>query len=188
MSRHGDWIQTYTGVKFWPLDPRPEEIFIIDIAHALSLQCRYAGHCLSFYSVAEHSVLLSEAVPPQHAKAALLHDATETYLQDVVRPVKRSLLGYQVAEARLWEAIAAKYGVPAMLPAIVKEYDTRILADEREQNMMPTKEVWSTAAVPLGVKLRFYDPAKARTAFLRRFGELFGRDAMYEGPAFADAV
>jgi hypothetical protein len=55
-TRTGNWMQTYTGKAFWPLDPRPDEIDIDDIAHSLSMQCRYAGHCLRFYSVAEHSV------------------------------------------------------------------------------------------------------------------------------------
>ena len=57
-ERGGDWMQTYSGFQFWPLDPRPEEIHVIDIAHSLANQCRYAGHCREFYSVAQHSVLL----------------------------------------------------------------------------------------------------------------------------------
>ncbi len=56
IERQGDWVQTYTGRAFWPFDPRPEEVDIADIAHALSMQCRYAGHCSHFYSVGEHSV------------------------------------------------------------------------------------------------------------------------------------
>ena len=70
MSKHtsiqprcGDWIQTFTGRQFWPLDPHVDEIYIEDIAHSLSMQCRFTGHSLRFYSVAEHSVLVSYAVP-----------------------------------------------------------------------------------------------------------------------------
>lgn len=59
MSRQGDWMQTRSGQKFWPLDPRPDEVVLEDIAHALSNTCRFAGHCRTFYSVAEHSVRAS---------------------------------------------------------------------------------------------------------------------------------
>ena len=55
-QRTGNWMQTYSGVQFWPLDPHHSEINIVDIAHALSNMCRYAGHCREFYSVAEHSI------------------------------------------------------------------------------------------------------------------------------------
>lgn len=58
-ARKGDWIQTVTGRPFWPLDPRAEEMDIRDIAHSLSMQCRFGGHCHRFYSVAEHSVWCS---------------------------------------------------------------------------------------------------------------------------------
>src|SRR5690606_29748913 len=99
-TRKGDWMQTFTGRRFWPLDPRPDEICIEDIAHALSMQCRYAGHCLSFYSVAEHSVLLSQHVAEPFRRWALLHDASEAYLVDVPRPIKGDLSNYRAVEAR----------------------------------------------------------------------------------------
>lgn len=66
-DRRGDWIQTFTGRRFWPLDPRPEDVCIEDIAHALSLKCRFGGHCTRFYSVAEHSVHVSNYVPAEFA-------------------------------------------------------------------------------------------------------------------------
>ena len=62
-GRKGDWILTYSGIEFWPLDPRPEDVRIEDIAHALSMQCRFAGHCDRFYSVAEHSIRVADLVP-----------------------------------------------------------------------------------------------------------------------------
>ena len=85
MKRKGDWMQTHSGIQFWPLDPRPEDILIEDIAHALSNQCRFAGHCCFHYSVAQHSVLVSENVPAQDAMWGLLHDAGEAYLVDLPR-------------------------------------------------------------------------------------------------------
>lgn len=74
-ERIGDWIQTFTGRQFWPLDPQPDHIDIADIAHALAHDCRFGGHCRRFYSVAEHSVLLSRAVAPEFRLAALMHDS-----------------------------------------------------------------------------------------------------------------
>lgn len=73
----GDWMQTYTGRRFWPLDPVAGDIEIMDIAHALSNQCRYAGHTRFHYSVAQHSVQVSENVAPEHALWGLLHDAPD---------------------------------------------------------------------------------------------------------------
>src|SRR5271165_7548492 len=88
-NRKGDWIQTYTGRVMYPLDPRPEEINIIDIAHALSNLCRFTGHVRTFYSVAEHSVRVSQHCDPKDALWGLLHDASEAYLADMSRPMKR---------------------------------------------------------------------------------------------------
>jgi uncharacterized protein len=87
-------MQTYTGLAFWPLDPRPDEIRLVDIAHALSKLCRYGGQCLSFYSVAEHSLLVASKAPDHLKLVALMHDASEAYLLDIPRPIKRHLAGY----------------------------------------------------------------------------------------------
>ena len=109
----GDWMQTYTGVRFYPMDPRPEELDIRDIAHALSLICRYGGHVDRFYSVAEHCVLMSQCVPEEHALWALLHDASEAYVGDMVRPLKRQLPEYEAAEGRVIAAIVERVGLPS---------------------------------------------------------------------------
>jgi hypothetical protein len=101
----GGWMQTFTGRQFFPMDPRPEEVDPTDIAHALSLLCRYNGHVDRFYSVAEHCVHLSYVVPPEHALWALLHDATEAYVGDMISPLKIHMPGYRAAEDR-----AAKHG------------------------------------------------------------------------------
>ena len=82
------WIQTYTGGKFHLLAPRQEEINIVDIAHALSMMCRFTGHVRRFYSVSEHSWHASYLVPKQDALWALLHDASEAYMADMNRPLK----------------------------------------------------------------------------------------------------
>lgn len=173
-ARSGDWIQTATGGQFWPMDPQPDEIDINDIAHALAMLCRFGGHCLRFYSVAEHSVLLSHAVPPEHALWALLHDATEGYLVDMPRPIKAFLPGYKEAEAGIERAVVAHFGLSLPMPAAVKDADRRILTDEAEQNMARCPVEWSTAAVPLGVTLQFWSPEYAKAEFLARYHGLTG--------------
>ena len=172
----GDWMQTFSGQRFYPLDPRPEEINADDIAHALSLLCRYGGHVDRFYSVAEHCVLMSEAVAPEHALYALLHDATEAYVCDVPRPLKRQLAGYREIEEMVWLAIAERFGLPptSVLPAEVKEADNRILLTERDALMPNTIYSWSVDGLePLPVRVEGWTPQYAETRYrfrLRDFG------------------
>lgn len=171
-ERTGNWMQTYTGRQFWPLDPRADEVDIVDIAHALANSCRYAGHCHGFYSVAEHSVLLSHIVPPEDAFAALMHDATEAYVVDVPRPLKPFLPGYKEIETRVWSAIAAAFGLAEELPESVKLADTAILLAERDQVMGTPPADWGIEGEAPEVTIRFLNPWNAKEAFLDRFEEL----------------
>ena len=82
------YLSTYTGKKFYPYDPRPEQICIEDIAHGLSMLCRFAGQCRFFFSVAEHSIAVAHLLPANLKLFGLLHDASEAYLVDLPRPVK----------------------------------------------------------------------------------------------------
>ena len=173
--RHGDWIQTVTGKQFWPFDPRPEDIDIEDIAHALSMQCRFAGHCIRFYSVAEHSVLLSETLSRKRdALWALLHDASEAYLVDIPRPIKPYLFGYYEAEEALMKAIAIKFDLEDNIPEIVKQRDYQILFSEAEQNMSKPPASWTDYGKiePLDVKLQYWSPEEAKKKFLDRYYQL----------------
>lgn len=166
--RIGDWMQTFQGRQFWPLDPCQHEIDIVDIAHALSMQCRYAGHCLRFYSVAEHSVHLARYVSPPNRLWALLHDASEAYLVDVPRPVKPFLTGYREAERRVMEAVCGRFGLDAAMPAEVHEADNRIIGDERA-NLSACVAEWDSPPVPLGIELAYWTPEEAERAFLDMF-------------------
>jgi len=170
--RIGGWIQTFTGDRIYPLDPQPDEISIEDIAHSLSMQCRYNGHCNNFYSVAEHSLLLSYLVDPEYALDALLHDSSEAYLADIPRPIKPFLKGYYEHEDALMHKIADKFKFNWPLPDQVKEYDMRILNDEREQNMNECEYEWDDYGEPVGVSLMFLSPAGAEKVFLERYFEL----------------
>lgn len=171
-ARRGDWMQTFTGRAFWPLDPRPEDVDIADIAHGLAHQCRYAGHCRRFYSVAEHSVLLARVAAPEHRLWALLHDAAEAYLVDLPRPVKRQVVGYATAEAAVMLAICARFGLPPEMPAAVHEADGRILHDESVQNMAAPPRPWNLPGQPLGVTLEYWSPVRAEVEFRTQFDKL----------------
>lgn len=147
IERYGDWNETFTGVHFYPLDPRPEEILPQDIAHALSQICRFTGHTKWFYSVGQHCVLCAEyARYIGHDAAvqlrALLHDASEAYICDVSRPVKPYLKGYGRIEEKLQGVIYERFGLPAAdrdADLYVKMIDDHLLCMEARQ-LMPKAE------------------------------------------------
>lgn len=173
-ERAGDFMQTATGRKFWPMDPRADEVFIEDIAHSLAMQTRYAGHCLRFYSVAEHSVLMARYLRQQGADVALfalLHDASEAYLVDVPRPVKPYLTGYKAAEAKVMAAVCERFSLAKEMPAAVRDADDRIIADELA-NLVPMDWHARYAGKELGVRLRYWSPDQAREEFLATFDAL----------------
>jgi len=170
-ERRGDWMQTFTGRRFWPLDPAPGDIFIEDIAHALSRLCRYNGHCLRFYSVAEHSVHLARHVSRASALWALLHDASEAYLADIPRPLKAHLPGYAEMERRVMAAVAQRFALPPEMPEEVKRADDRIIGDERA-NLSQCEARWTVHHEPLGISLFYWGPERAEAEFLTLFREL----------------
>lgn len=174
-ERRGDWMQTYTGKAFWPLDPRPEEVDPLDIARALSMICRYGGHTSRFYSVAEHCVLMSEAVAPEHALWALLHDATEAYVGDMIRPLKRMMPAYAQAEDALMAVICHRFGLDPVCPAEVKDADNRILVNERKALMVtPPPHPWAAIEdlEPLPVTIHGWSPSQASGVYYARLYDL----------------
>lgn len=170
-GRRGDWFATFTGRRFFPLDPRPEDVCIHDIAHALGQIARYGGHARAFYSVAEHSIHVSHAfADPETALEGLLHDSAEAYLGDIQRPLKPDLAGYKEIERRVEAAIwtALGCGPPR---AEVKEADDAIVVDEIDQAMPPID--WGRRGERgLGVVLEFWAPPLAEALFLKRYFEL----------------
>lgn len=135
-------ILTHSGQYFDLADPQPDMIRIEDIAHALSHICRFTGHTRHFYSVAEHSVLVSCCVPRELAMQGLLHDATEAYVNDIAAPLKLLLPDYRAIEARVWTAIAERFGLPLELDPLVKDADLSMLTAERRHLMPPTADRW----------------------------------------------
>ena len=177
MTRKGEWLQTFTGKQFWPLDPCPEEICIEDIAHALSLQCRFGGHCKEFYSVAEHSWRVSFMCDATNALWGLLHDAAEAYLVDLPLPLKHfSALGekYQLVEQRLMVAVCLRFGLEASSSPNVKESDRFMLHWEARDLMSPHPAPWAGEGCLLPAEvIKPLLPKEAEAAFLERFRELY---------------
>ncbi len=167
------WLQTFTGRQFHPYNPSPDEVFIEDIAHALSMLCRYAGHCHQFYSVAQHCVLVSERVAPEHALAGLLHDAPEAYLVDVPSPVKAGLPDYRALERLVEEAVFTRFGVPVEITPEIKHADWQVLATEARDIMHNPHTMWNLPVAPLrGLHIECWDPKQAEHEYLARYREL----------------
>lgn len=167
-ERQGNWIQTYTGKQFWPMDPRTEEVDIEDIAHSLSLQCRFSGHCDRFYSVAAHSVSCAEFVANTYHKGdslwkefsldyseeaisyddmicwALLHDSSEAFLLDVPRPIKPYLTNYKEIENRIMDVVAEKFE----LPKLGEEHSLYLKSVDYLMLMVEHKELGMAAKAP----------------------------------------
>lgn len=154
-----DCIRTFTGIYMNVFDPTPEMIDIVDIAHGLSNQCRFAGHTKEFYSVAQHSIHVAELAPDELKLPALLHDAIEAYLCDIPGPIKKRLLKYRKIKESLMKMIAEKFGFEWPMNAWVKKADETML--ERE---------WDYFVIGnLSDNWRPMRPTEARAKFLEWF-------------------
>ena len=168
----GSTIETYSGLYFDYLNPQIDSILIEDIAHGLSNMCRFAGHCHQYYSVAQHSVLVSMQVPSEYALAALLHDASEAYMLDIPRPLKHLpfFQPYRDLEAKVMGIIAQKLGFNLPLPPCIKEADERMLCTEKRELMGP--DDWNFGVSAYGFTITGWPPVYAKHLFLKRFYEL----------------
>lgn len=177
------WIQTNSGKKFDILSPTMESIDIKDITHALSMTCRYAGHTNSFYSVAEHSVLVSRKVEkltdsPIVALTALLHDASEAYLHDVTSPLKALLPRYVEIEREVQSLIYAKFifqnlgfFISTENQKIIHDIDQRIRVDETYALFNTVIDDWPEGE-PVGIQIERWNPMVAMNIFGDRFNRL----------------
>jgi len=155
-------IMIRSGVMLNILDPDPDKLLIEDIAHALSMQCRFAGHTKEFYSVAQHSLLCSIEAPAKLKLEALLHDASEAYIQDIARPLKNKLKEYKLIESTIMTAIAKKFGFNWPLSKKIKAIDDKILKIEFNNFILDREKT-----------LKSMTPHTAKIAFLKQFYNLY---------------
>lgn len=166
---------TFTGRRFYPLNPIAGDVELMDIAHALSHLCRFTGHTRAFYSVAEHSVRVSKIVPPEHALWGLLHDASEAYLQDLPRPLKQwGLFGliYRLAEHRVMRAVRERFCLLGDQPKAVTWADRVLLRTEQRDLMGRQPQPWADGVSPLNETIVPWSAGRAKRAFIKRFTEL----------------
>jgi 5'-deoxynucleotidase YfbR-like HD superfamily hydrolase len=173
-------MHTYSGKQIYALDPRAEDISIVDIAHGLSNICRYGGQPKEFYSVAQHSVICSWEARHDLAKKLLLHDASEAYIGDIISPLKMTEQYeiYRQIEARLMEVIYEKFNL--------KE-DTEWEAEEihRIDLLVRHTEMRDFGSIPekywkketkLNYSIKPLNPTESKILFLKTFASLFGYD------------
>lgn len=168
------FIKTYTGKKFYPLDPSPEMLDEIDIAHALSLICRFTGHCKFHYSVAMHSILTSllcEASHPINYNFhlwGLLHDAAEAYISDVARGFKDDY--FKDIEHNIMNCVVEKFGLfPSYMPNEIKTADEIMLVTEGKQLLHNAEiETWNIGQQPIDIKIEEFKPKTVEELFLKR--------------------
>lgn len=193
------YIHTFWHKKYragWPLT---EDVCIEDIAWSLAHLCRFTGHVSKFYSVAEHSVRVSYLCPEQHQLWGLLHDATESFIGDMNRPLKYSpgLEAYRDYEDRNCRVIMSFFGLGPDEPKEVKDADNRLLVTEQRDLMWGYTSGGNTQKValaepslnstlariePLPEVIDPWTPEEARRVFLMRFYELFGQREFYMAP------
>lgn len=172
----GPTIKLVGGGYFDFEDPYNSDFSIDDIAHALANICRYTGHCNTFYSVAQHSVLVSWVVPELYAFAGLMHDAAEAFVGDVSKPLKNLLPDYKVIEKRVESAVFARFGLPEKIPQCVKDADLVLLRTEQRDLMGAGHHDWALTRglLPLSGRIVPMAPREAKALFLDRYRALCG--------------
>jgi uncharacterized protein len=174
----GPFLVTVSGRTIYFLDPDPNEIIIEDMAHALSRISRWGGHTHPFWSVAAHSLLVSQLLPGPLKLAGLLHDGHEYILGDVPTPLKELLREYGPIAAGLDSAIEKKFNIFLHNPAI-KIADTIALATER-RDLRNNGEVWPIAEgaapfhlIPVSIEI-------TQRAFLKEFHHLINHGPWHD--------
>jgi uncharacterized protein len=168
------FVITRSGARVDLLTPKPHQIHTADIAHSLANICRFNGHTSNHYSVAQHSLMVSAIVPPEDALAGLLHDATEAYVGDMVRPLKDLLPAFSEIEHGIWLAICGRFGLRPELPESVKAADLVLLATERRDLMASHPEPWPclVGIRPLPEQIQPWAQHMARDRYHQRLEDL----------------
>ncbi len=170
-------MRTRSGRMFWPLEPRAEEADIRDVAQGLSCMCRFNGQCREFYSVAQHSVIVSRHLPEGMRLWGLLHDCSESFFPDMITPVKRAMPEFDAYEKALLRVMVGAFGLPPEEPAEVKRADRAVLAAEARDLFSTRLSLAAHPDIdPISETIRPWSPAEARERFLARYAELRGEE------------
>lgn len=167
-------ISLLNGGHFDYESPERSVYTIEDIARGLSHTARFSGQTDRVYTVAQHSVLVSKMVPPEHALEGLMHDAVESFLCDIPSPLKRMLPGYIELEKRAESDMCKRFGMKFPFHPSIKEADIRVFLAERRDMQPCVKEVCYEGYEPYANKIIAWDSHMSYIYFLRRFNELKG--------------
>ena len=164
-------MTTFTGRRVYPCSLRATDVDLLDIAHSLAHQCRFAGHSVRFYSVAEHSLLVASLVVDLLKPSALLHDAAEAYLGDLIRPLKHDTdfgKTYEIIEKRARGVIFGLFGLPDKISKDVVWADSVVTVNEARQLLSTHAADWEWANdYPiLNFRLKGMLPEEAKQMFL----------------------
>lgn len=178
-------LQTYTG-KIDLTRPDPDDVNIVDVARHLSRIFRFTG--ATDLTVAQHSILCAQQAFPEHAFAALMHDAHEAYMGDLTSPLKRSIVSYATlgnsgidfVERELKRAVRTRFGLPMQLPIEVHRIDMRMLQTERLQLLYFMEWEQLRGVEPYDIKIECWPPAEAESRFLREYVRLGGPGEVLE--------
>lgn len=175
------WITLYSGAKFDFDKPEECEFTLDDIAVPLSHICRFTGHTVHHYSVAQHSVMVADQmlaskspVVREQAYNGLMHDATEAFLGDVALPLKQILPDYQRLEERIEPVIMARLGLNVSRTDIIKRYDMRAMVTERHALMEDQDSKWPgfEGINPFKSSIPIWEPHHACAVFKLTFVQL----------------
>lgn len=177
-GRPGEWMHTLSGKKFFPLDPRPEDIDLLSIANGLAKEERYGGQTRIeyHYSVAEHCFLMAlhayrtDNKHPVVCLAVLFHDAAEAYCKDLPKAVKDAVgESYASMESKVLQVILRKYNLLSATMnnmAYIKELDRRIIPVEKAKLVLVPQPWKADQFEPLPVEIQCWERGQARTSWL----------------------
>jgi 5'-deoxynucleotidase YfbR-like HD superfamily hydrolase len=175
MEKEDAWIRTYTGGKLYFFHPEKSNINIEDIAHSLSLICRFNGATEKFYSVAQHSVFVADKVKEnggtkEEIYSALMHDSSEAFISDVPSPFKKFFPGFKQAETRMEKFLANKFQFKFPYAQIVKDYDLIALSTEM-RDLMKVSDSKLLKVKPTKENIKPKSAKESEKLFLNRYAK-----------------
>ncbi len=165
-------ISLISGGFFDFIDIEQSEFSVEDIANNLSKICRFTGSVNDFYSVAQHSVIVSHVVPPEHALAGLMHDSSEAFMSDLNSPLKALMKTYKTLEKKVEKEILGRLGLPFPMHASIKLADMQVFLAENKQLRGIENCGWYEGIKPYAKKITPWNPNRAKSEFMKRFVEL----------------